>query len=104
MVLALHPFHSFSKIPHTLLKVTFSDMSILHEKASNIGLSVRKLFPISRPKNCEYHKTPASAQYSRLLVNVLLFTDKYSFPVLFFRFCCMQYAAFVQKPPNVTKR
>lgn len=32
MVLALHPFHSFSRIPHTLLKVTFSDMSMLHEK------------------------------------------------------------------------
>ena len=76
MVRAPHPFHSFNKIPHTLLNVTFNDIRILHEKASRTGLSVRKLFPISRPKNCEYHKTPAKAQNNRLFTKILLFTEK----------------------------
>ena len=56
------PFHSFNKIPHTLLKVTFKAINIHHEKASSTGLSVRKLLPISKPKNCIYHSTPAKAQ------------------------------------------
>ena len=38
-VLEPAPFHSFSNIPHTLLNVTFSDISILHEKASITGES-----------------------------------------------------------------
>ena len=46
-----HPFHSFSRIPQTLLNVTFSDISILQENASNIGLPPKKLLPISSPKN-----------------------------------------------------
>ena len=43
--------HSFNRIPQTLLNVTFNDIRILQEKASSTGLSVRKLLPISRPKN-----------------------------------------------------
>jgi hypothetical protein len=45
------PFHSFNKIPHTLLKITFSDINMLHEKASMTGEPVKKLFPIPNPKN-----------------------------------------------------
>ena len=50
-VVLLTPFHSFNRIPQTLLNVTFNDIRILQEKASSTGLSVRKLLPISRPKN-----------------------------------------------------
>ena len=84
MVRDPHPFHSFSKIPQTLLNVTFNDISMLQEKASNIGLPPKKLLPISSPKNCEYHRTPARAQNKRLFINVFPLTDKYSLPVLFF--------------------
>ena len=45
MVRDPHPFHSFSKIPQTLLNVTFNDISMLQEKASNIGLPPKK--PVS---------------------------------------------------------
>lgn len=40
-----HPFHSFSRIPQTLLNVTFSDISILQENASNIGLPPKNSYP-----------------------------------------------------------
>ena len=99
----LTPFHSFKRIPQTLLKVTFSDIRILHENANRTGLSVRKLFPISKPKNCEYQSTPARAQNSRLLTSCPLLTEKYSLPVLFLIFCCIQYTALVKNPPKVTK-
>ena len=33
------PFHSFNKMPQTLLKITFNDIRILHEKASITGES-----------------------------------------------------------------
>ena len=45
------PFHSFNKMPQTLLKITFSDINMLHEKASMTGEPVKKLFPIPNPKN-----------------------------------------------------
>ena len=66
------PFHSFNKIPHTLLKVTFKAINIHHEKASSTGLPVRKLLPISKPKNCIYHSTPAKAQNIKLFPHTLL--------------------------------
>lgn len=85
-----HPFHSFSRIPQTLLNVTFSDISILQENASNIGLPPKKLLPISKPKNCEYHNTQARAQNKTLFTRTSPLTDKYSLPVLFFIFCWIQ--------------
>lgn len=51
MVEPLTPFHSLSSIPQTLEKVTLSAIKMLHEKANNTGLSIKKLFPISKPKN-----------------------------------------------------
>ena len=60
-----------NKIPHTLLKVTFKAINIHHEKASSTGLPVRKLLPISSPKNCMYHSTPAKAQNIRLFTHTL---------------------------------
>ena len=56
----------------TLLKVTFKAINIHHEKASSTGLSVRKLLPISKPKNCIYHSTPAKAQNIKLFPHTLL--------------------------------
>ncbi len=75
------PFHSFNKIPQILLKITFNDMRILHEKANITGESAKKLFPIPKPKNCEYHNTPASAQNKTLFHKTPAETEKYSFPV-----------------------
>ena len=50
----------------------------------------QKLLPISRPKNCEYHNTPAKAQNKRLFKTLfykdIALTDKYSLPVLFLYF------------------
>ena len=37
----LTPFHSFSTMPQILLKKTFSDIRMLHEKASITGESVK---------------------------------------------------------------
>lgn len=58
MVRDPHPFHSFSKIPQTLLNVTFNDISMLQEKASNIGLPPKKLFtiPVQRIVNTTEHR------------------------------------------------
>ena len=67
MVLEEHPFHSFKMIPHTLEKVTLSDMRMHHEKVSNTGEEARKPLPKLNPKNWLYHKIPANAQKSRLL-------------------------------------
>ena len=41
IVFLLTPFHSFNTIPHTLLNMTFSDIRILHEKASMTGESAK---------------------------------------------------------------
>jgi hypothetical protein len=51
MVFCCTPFHSFKRIPHILLKITFNDIRILHEKASIIGELAKKLLPIPNPKN-----------------------------------------------------
>ena len=56
-------------------------MRILHEKANITGESAKKLFPIPKPKNCEYHNTPASAQNKTLFHKTPAETEKYSFPV-----------------------
>ena len=40
-VFRLTPFHSFKTIPQILLKKTFSDIRMLHEKASITGESVK---------------------------------------------------------------
>lgn len=50
MVEPLTPFHSLSSMPQTLEDVTLSAIKMLHEKVNNTGLSIRKLFPISKPK------------------------------------------------------
>jgi len=63
------PFHSLSRIPQTLLKVTFKAIRIDQEKASMMALSARKLLPMDKPKNCEYHNKPANAQNSRLFTH-----------------------------------
>lgn len=81
-----HPFHSFNKMPHTLEKTTFSDINILHEKASSTGDATKKVLPNSNPKNCEYHSNPAKAQKSTLLSSVGLSTAIYSLPVWFLTF------------------
>ena len=51
MVLEEQPFHSFKIIPHTLEKVTFSDIKIHQEKVSNAGEEVRNPLPKLNPKN-----------------------------------------------------
>ena len=56
--------------------LSVSDISILQENASNIGLPPKKLLPISRPKNCEYHNTPARAQNKTLFTRTSPLTDK----------------------------
>ena len=63
-------------MPHTFENVTFSDIRMLHEKAISSGESTRKLLPISSPKNCEYHSTPASAQNSTLFTKMPPGTEK----------------------------
>ena len=63
------PFHSFNTMPHTLLNNTFNDMRILHEKAIITLPGVKKLCPAPKPKNCEYHSSPAKAQNSRLFAH-----------------------------------
>lgn len=68
-VLEPAPFHSFRRMPQTLLKVTFSDIRILQEKAIITLPSARKLLPNANPKNWEYQRIPAKAQNNRLLVN-----------------------------------
>ena len=67
-----HPFHSFSRIPQTLLNVTFSDISILQENASNIGLPPKKTlnpFPNRRIANTiilrQEHRTKHYSQGHR---------------------------------------
>lgn len=39
--LPAHPFPLFQDNPHTLLKITFSDIRMLHEKASITGESAK---------------------------------------------------------------
>src|SRR5690554_198396 len=80
------PFHSFRITPHTLLKTTLSDIRMLHEKAIITLSGSKKLWPMPRPKNCEYHSNPARAQNNILLVNTALDDRLISLPVLFFRF------------------
>lgn len=63
---------------------------MLHENASRMGDPVRKLLPISSPKNCEYHSTPARAQNSRLLTSTEPGTPKYSPAVRLRTFCQRQ--------------
>lgn len=41
IVCRLTPFHSFNIMPHTLLKITFSYIKMLHEKASITGDSAK---------------------------------------------------------------
>ena len=77
-------------MPQTFEKMTLSDIRMLHEKAKMTGDPVRKLLPISRPKNCEYHSTPAKAQNSRLLTSTEPRTPKYSPAVRLRTFCQMQ--------------
>ena len=67
MVLDEQPFHSFKMIPHTLEKVTFSDIKIHHEKVSNTGDEAKNPLPRLSPKNWLYHKIPAKAQNNKLL-------------------------------------
>lgn len=69
IVLRSVPAHSRKIIPHRLEKITLSDISILHANAMSTRLSVKKLLPISKPKNCEYHNTPASIQNKTLFTN-----------------------------------
>ena len=70
------PIHSFNKMTQTILKITFNDIRILHEKASITGESEKKLIPIPSPKNCEYQSTPAKAQNKTLFSNVPPDTEK----------------------------
>ena len=51
MVLEEQPFHSFKMSPHTLEKVTFSDIKIHQEKVSNAGEEVKNPLPKLNPKN-----------------------------------------------------
>lgn len=67
MVFCEQPFHSFSIIPHTLLKVTLRAISMHHENVSSTGESVRNPLPRLRPKNWLYHSSPARAQNTMLL-------------------------------------
>ena len=80
------PFHSFRITPHTLLNTTFSDMSMLHENAIITLSGSKKLCPIPRPKNWEYHNKPAKAQNNVLLIKTDRDERVISPPVLFFRF------------------
>gem|GEM_PF-3870534 len=80
------PTHSFRMIPQTLLKTTFNDMRMLHENAIITLSGSKKLCPIPNPKNCEYHKRPASAQKSRLLIKTDFDEFLISPPILFLEF------------------
>ena len=97
------PFHSFKTMPHTLLKTTFNDIRILHENAIITLFGSKKLCPIPKPKNCEYHSNPAKAQNKTLFVNTDADELLISPPVLFFRFIIRQYIMLVINPPSVTR-
>ena len=66
IVLGVHPFHSFKRIPQTLENVTFNDIRMHHENVSNTGEAARNPLPKLRPKNWLYHNTPAKAQNKTL--------------------------------------
>lgn len=67
IVLREQPFHSLRIIPHTLLNVTLSAISMHHENVSSTAESVRKPLPRLNPKNWLYHNRPARAQKMMLL-------------------------------------
>ena len=66
-VLADTPRHSRRIMPHTLEKVTLSAMRMHQANAATTDPGSKKVCPMPKPKNCEYHSAPANAQNSRLL-------------------------------------
>ena len=72
IVLVLHPFHSFSIMPHTLLNKTFKAIRIHQEKAIITLSGAKNDLPSPNPKNWQYHNTPAKAQNNILLTKTFL--------------------------------
>lgn len=62
IVLPEDPFHSWRITPHRLEKVTFMAISMHQAKAAITDPGWKKLCPTPNPKNCEYHRAPASEQ------------------------------------------
>lgn len=54
-------------MPHTLEKVTLSAMRMHQANAATTDPGSKKVCPMPKPKNCEYHSAPANAQNNRLL-------------------------------------
>ena len=67
MVFCEQPFHSFRMMPQTLENTTFSAMRMQNDKVSIVPPASKNERPRLSPKNCEYHRAPASRQKSRLL-------------------------------------